>query len=224
MLLGSVFLPPSVLEPLAVELRRRGHRAGITAATDVTTPERVLDAYASGFGHGRGDDRGVIGVAHSNAGLYVAGLVSRGLLAGAVFMDAVVPSTAGGQQPVIPPDRREPLLAMASGGMLPRWTEWWPAADVRALFPDQRTFAEVDAATPRVPTSYLDGTVSIPAEWASGLPAAFLAFGDAYRTERERAESLGWPTRTLDLGHLGQLEDPALVAESVLELVEAMTA
>lgn len=220
MLLGSVFLPPSVLEPLAVELRRRGHRAHIAAATDVTTPERVLEAYASGFG----DDRGVIAVAHSNAGLYVAGLVSRGLLGGAVFMDAVVPPVAGGQQPVIPPDRREPLLVMASGGVLPRWTEWWPAADVRALFPDEPTFAEVDAATPRVPTSYLDGTVTIPAGWASGLPAAFLAFGETYRVERERAESLGWPTRTLDLGHLGQLEDPALVAESVLELVEAMTA
>ena len=220
MLLGSVFLPASVLEPLAVELRRRGHRAGITAAMDATTPERVLEEYASGFG----DDRGVIGVAYSNAGLYVPGLVGRGLLRGVVFMDAVVPPVAGGRQSVIPPDRRDALRAMASGGALPRWTEWWPAADVRALFPDERTFAEVHEATPRVPMSYLDGTVTTPAGWATELPAAFLAFGDTYGVERDGAESLGWPTRTLDLGHLGQLEDPALVAGSVLELIDAMTA
>ena len=139
-------------------------------------------------------------------------------------MDAVVPPVAGGRQSVIPHDRRDALHAMASGGALPRWTEWWPAADVRALFPDERTFAEVHEATPRVPMSYLDGTVTIPAGWATGLPAAFLAFGDTYRVEREGAESLGWPTRTLDLGHLGQLEDPALVAGSVVELIDAMTA
>ena len=72
---------------------------------------------------------------------------------------------------------------------------------------------------PRVPGGYLDGTVDVPTAWTADLPGAFLAFGETYAEERRTAASLGWPTRTLELGHLGQLQDPGGVARALLELI-----
>jgi hypothetical protein len=60
----------------------------------------------------------------------------------------------------------------------------------------------------------------VPEGWTEGLPAACLAFGDAYSEERRLAESLGWATQTLDLGHLGHLQQPGEVARILTVLIE----
>jgi hypothetical protein len=218
-LLGSVFLPASVFRPLADELRRRGHRVLIAAPGVAATPDEALDGYVAALA-GLDEAGPTIGVAHSNAGTYVPALVARGCLDAAVFMDAVLPDTDGGAVPVVREDLRDGLRDMVVEGALPPWTEWWPPDDVRALFPDQHTFEAVRRATPRVPGGYLDGTVEVPEAWTAGFPGAFLAFGGTYADEQRRAAALGWPTRTLDLGHLGQLQDPAGVAGALLELIE----
>ena len=217
-LLGSVFLPASVFRPLAEELSRRGHRVVIATPGDATTPAEALDAYVAAL-TALDDADGVVGVAHSNAGSYVPALVARGCLDAAVFMDAVLPDPGGGALPVVREDLRDALRDMLIDGALPRWTEWWATDDVRALFPDEPTSEEVHRAAPRVPGSYLDGTVDVPAAWTTDLPGAFLAFGETYAEERRTAAALGWPTRTLELGHLGQLQDPGGVARALLELI-----
>ncbi|WP_152192039.1 hypothetical protein [Georgenia satyanarayanai] len=218
-LLGSVFLPALVLEPLARELELLGSVTAVVGVAEAPDPARALAAYEAALA-GRGWD---VVVAHSNAGLYVPALAAQRAVGGAVLVDAALPAPAGGHHPVVPAALRGALAEQATDGLLPRWTEWWPAEDVRALFPTSRSHAAVHAATPRVPLSYLDGTVAVPAGWTDGVRGAYLAFGDTYADERRQARSLGWPTRTLPLGHLGLLTDPAGVARAVHELAAGFT-
>lgn len=214
-LLGSVFLPASVLEPLAAELERLGSTASVAGAEPAPDPEQVLSAYTTGLGARRWD----VVVAHSNAGLYVPALTGTAGVRRAVLMDAGLPAPAGGVHDVAPASLREALGPVAQDGLLPRWTDWWP--DVRELFPDAATHRAVHAATPRVPRSYVDGVIAVPAGWTSAVDGAYLAFGDTYDAERRSARALGWPVRTLPLDHLGFLTDPAGVARAVHDLATA---
>jgi hypothetical protein len=214
-LLGSVFLPAAVFGPLADALAEHGHRVRVAGAEHATTPDEVLEAYLAAIG----DPHGVVGVAHSNAGAYVPALVSSGGLDSVVFMDAVLPNPDGGEHDVVRSDPGDVLRAHVVDGALPRWTEWWPIDEVRPLFPDEPTFADVNDATPRVAAEYLDGTVEVPAGWTGGVRAAFLAFGETYADERRLAASLGWPTRTMGLAHLGFLQQPNDVARELTALI-----
>ena len=219
-LLGSVFLPATVFGPLADALAEHGHRARVASAEHATTPGEVLDAYLDAIG----DARGVVGVAHSNAGAYVPALVARGHLDSVVFMDAVLPGPDGGEHQAVRSDLGDVLRARVVDGALPRWTEWWPIDQVRPLFPDEATLADVHDATPRVAAEYLDGTVEVPAGWTDGVRGAFLAFGETYADERRLAASLGWPTRTIDLAHLGFLQRPNAVARELTALINGWQA
>lgn len=216
-LLGSVFLPASVLEPLAGELERLGSPTSVIGAEPAADPEQILAAYTAALGARRWD----VVVAHSNAGLYVPALTGTAGIGRAAFMDAGLPAPDGGAHDVAPASLREALGPVAEDGLLPRWTDWWPEEDVRELVPDARTRARLHAATPRVPAAYLRGSVPVPAGWSAALRGACLTFGDTYAAERDRARRLGWPVRTLPLGHLGFLTDPAEVARTVHELVTA---
>jgi hypothetical protein len=53
-------------------------------------------------------------------------------------VDAALPP-ASGAAPVSPLELLALLRDKASGGRLPRWTDWWDEAEVAALFPDQAT-------------------------------------------------------------------------------------
>jgi hypothetical protein len=215
-LLGSVFLPGTTFGPLADALAERGHRVRVASAERASTADDVLAAYLAALDQSHA---GVIAVAHSNAGAYVPALAARASLGAVVFMDAVLPEADGAMQPAVRADLAERMRPLVVDGRLPRWTDWWPMEDVVALFPDEQTFAEVHAATPRVPAEYLDTAVEVPEGWTVGLNGAFLAFGGTYAEERGRAESLGWRTRTMPLAHLGHLQQPEDVARELLHLV-----
>lgn len=58
----------------------------------------------------------------------------------------------------------------------------------------------------------------IVAGW-SDRPAGYLAFGDAYQTERVTAESWGWRSAQLDGGHLHMLNAPGEVAAAIARLL-----
>lgn len=216
-LLGSVFLPRLVSEPLERELRRRGHRVSTVVPQEAACADAVLTAYRAGCGAA---DRRPVVVAHSNAGLYVPALAAAGAISGALFMDAIVPEDSAHERPVMPVELRAWLVEKAEADSLPPWTRWWPPADVAALFPGDEVFVDVDAATPRIPLSYAHDAVGVPAGWTAGLAGAFLGLSDAYAEDAARARALGWPTRALNLGHLGHLLDPAAVAREVDGLLE----
>lgn len=215
-LLGSVFLPGTTFGPLADALAGRGHRVRVASAERASTADDVLAAYRAAVGESR---PGAIAVAHSNAGAYVPALAATARLGAVAFMDAVLPEADGAVQPTVRADLAERMRPLVVDGRLPRWTDWWPRKDVVALFPDEQTFADVQAVTPRVPVGYLDTAVDVPTGWTVGLKGAFLAFGETYAEERRRAESLGWPTETMSLAHLGHLQQPKEVARELLRLV-----
>ncbi|QEW01310.1 hypothetical protein F6J84_15200 [Microbacterium caowuchunii] len=210
--MGSVFLPGFVMDPLVSALRERGLVAERVAPTSVGSPEAVGEAYAdaaAGLG-------ATMAIAHSNAGNFVPTVAAGSAVRRIVFLDAVIPPLSGGTWPVMPARMRGMLLATARRGMLPPWTRWWPQESVRPLFPDDATFAQVDASAPSVPAAYLSSHISAPRKWSAELVCSYVAFGSGYADEVGIAATAGWPVRMLDLGHLGMLQDPAMVARAVM--------
>ncbi|WP_067499370.1 hypothetical protein [Actinoplanes sp. TFC3] len=208
-LLPSALLGPAVWQPVHAALTRRGWDV-ITADGRGSSTAEVQSRYLDGLP----DDRPYFVVPHSNAGLYVPGIVAVRSVAACVFVDAVLPGRAG-DVPVAP----EPLLVLLRDladpdGMLPPWTEWWAQEDVAALFPDAEVRAQVAAEQQRLPLSYFEETVAVSADW-SRVPAAYVAFGETYADECREAESRGWPTTELTGNHLHMLHDPEGTAEAI---------
>ncbi len=219
-LLTSVFLPATVWRPLMAQVEARDHSAVPVGATAPDSPHAALQAYSAALAE-LADRPDLIVVAHSNAGNYLPALVNAGLATSAVFLDAVLPAH-GGRWPVVPSALARELVARANSALLPPWTEWWPPAQTRALFPDTASYQAIRADEPRIPTSYLSGTLTLPDRWPAKIPAGYLAFGDTYAADRARAEQRGWPTVTLGLRHLGMLQDPVTVANELITLSRNM--
>jgi hypothetical protein len=197
-------------------LARAGRDVSVVprAPTAPRTPDEFLAHLLREVPRGRD----VVLVPHSNAGLYVPAVSAVRDVVAAVLVDAALPP-AGGPAPVAPPELLGGLdRLVGSDGVLPPWTDWWDEAQLAPLFPDAATRSAVEADQPRVPLEYLRGTVPVPDGWTS-LPAAYLAFGETYAAERDRAAGWGWPVRTLAGAHLHPVVDPEAVAAAVLGLL-----
>jgi hypothetical protein len=201
-LIGSPLLGPAVWKPVQERFRDRGWTSRVF---ELLSPGQPLDENS-------------ILVAHSNAGAYLPELAVRLSASVLVFVDAILPGSTG-RTPLAPDTLLPQLTALAdSDGLLPPWTAWWDEADVAVLFPDDETRRRIEAEEPRIPLAYFNRSMETPAGW-DDRPAAYLAFGDTYATERADAESRGWPTRTLEGNHLHMLVDPDAVASAILGLI-----
>lgn len=161
------------------------------------------------------DDRDVVLIPHSNAGLFVPALAAARRAVGYVFADAGLPGEVD-RVPMIPAEFRDMLAGMADGaGMLPPWTQWWAGEDLSALFPSARARELVEAEQVRLPLSYFAESVSVPPGWPD-RPGAYLAFGETYAADRAAAAARGWPVMTLAGQHLHMVVDPAGVAAAIV--------
>jgi hypothetical protein len=214
-LLASPLLGPAVWSRAAEVLVDRGRRVLVPpASAGITGPDDVLRMLRAALPAGEP----LVLVPHSNAGLYVAALAAERDVRGVVFVDAGLPSDAP-STPTAPPAFRAFLAGLADAeGRLPGWTHWWPDEDIAGLFPDDVARSAVEAEQPRLPLGYFDASVPSPAGWRR-LPAAYLAFGDAYAAERDLAHARGWPVTTLPGQHLHPLLDPEGVVATLLGLV-----
>ena len=164
------------------------------------------------------DDRELVLVPHSNAGLYVPAIIEHRQVSAVVFVDAGIPPPQGGEAPTAPAEFLEMLAAKADERrMLPVWTQWWDERDVAPLFPDAAVRADIERQQRRFPLSYFEDAVPVPAGWAD-RPCAYLAFGGTYQREAQTAGRLGWPVRVLNGDHLEMLVHPVAVADAVLAL------
>lgn len=212
-LAGSPLLGSLAWEPVGSLLRSDGHDVRVAPRRGravLTTPDEAVEDLLVDVP----EDRAVVLVAHSNAGLLAPLVSERRHVVGLVLVDAVLPT------PGAHPMASEPLLDRVApladtDGLLPRWTHWWPEEDVAALFPPGPVRWEIEGGQPRVTLEYLRSTVDVPADWPHATPGAYLAFGDTYAEDRSRAEALGWPTAELDGRHLHQLMDPKVVASRI---------
>jgi len=164
------------------------------------------------------DDRPVVLVAHSNAGLFVP-VIADGLsqpVVASVFVDAALPARSGPSAAA--PDDLLPLLQdLADGnGRLPGWTDWWGDEDVAELFPDAATRREVAAEQPRLPLDYFTQRIPTPATW-DDHPHTYVHLSPAYDETAADAESRGWTVRRLPGQHLHQLIDQHGVAALLVE-------
>lgn len=211
LVLPSPFLPDVAYEPWVDSLRRRGLDAVVAP---VPSPPDALELVELWTRLAAAD---TVLLPHSNAG-YLAPVVSDAL-GGApiVFVDAALPPP-GSPTRLAPARFRDFLAGIADErGLLPPWTRWWPRAEYAASLPGD-WFERIDEAAPRVPLSYVDAEVSLPPSWDRG-PCAYLAFGDTYSEEWDRAGQAGWSRRRLDGSHLHWLADPGAVTEAVLGLL-----
>lgn len=217
-LLPSPLLGPACWRPVAAALSGSGW-AVAEVPRPRTAPRGGADALAT-FLAAVPEGRDVVLVPHSNAGLFVPSLAAfRRRTAGYVFVDAGLPAPGAARAPMIPPEFYALLAGKAdSRGLLPPWTQWWEGEDLSGLFPDARTRAEVESEQQRLPLSYFQESVPVPPSWPAA-PGAYLAFGDAYDSERATAAALGWPVTTLAGEHLHMLVNPAQVAAAIAGLI-----
>lgn len=221
-LLHSPLVGPSTWYPVADRLRA----AGATAVVPVLTPAlagdppywprmvRVVRTALAGVPR----DEPVAVVAHSNAGLYVP-VVCAELdhpVAASVFVDAAMPARSG-DTPVEPPHMLHMVRGMAVDGVVPRWTDWWDAADVATLFPDDITRQRVTAEQPCLPLAYFESSVPVPDGWADH-PVAYLQLSPGYEAEAAEAADRAWRVESLPGDHLHQLVDPDAVTARLRHL------
>jgi len=218
-LLPSPLLGPSVWKPVVHALATNGWTTmPCSAPTSPHTGREVLDSFLAQLP----TDQGLILVAHSNAGAYIPILSTQRSVAGAVFVDALLPPPRG-DLPLAPPAFLNFLRQKVdAGGVLPVWTDWWEESDVAALFPDNETRHRIEREQPRLPMSYFEDQLVIPDGWDEGLPAAYLAFGNTYSRERDDAERRQWPVTTLVGDHLHLVNDPIQVATALIDLLKQM--
>jgi hypothetical protein len=225
-LVHSPSVGPRTWQRVAQRLARLGWEAAVPSLLHVTDEgppfwPRVVDAVRAGLGTA-GDGQGVVLVAHSNAGVFVP-VVTAALpnqVLGCVFVDAAVPPPSG-VAPVVPPELLGLLRDKASGGLLPRWTDWWDEEDVAPLFPHRRTRQAVTEEQPRLPLSYYEASVPVPAGW-DARPCAYLLFGPPYDEVAAEARRRDWIVERLPGRHLHQLVDPDGVARTLLAIADQM--
>ena len=205
LLLNSPLVGPGTWTPVAERLRERGR--------DVV----VADPRRAGA---RGP---VVLVPHSNAGLFAPGLAERLDAVATVYVDAAL-ADDGPDTAMAPPGLLAHLRTlMDPDGMLPPWSRWWPEDALEGLFPDDATRAALEREQPRLPLAYFTRRLGVPDGWTQ-RPAAYLAFGDTYAAEADRARRLGWPVEQVEGRHLHQLHDPDGVADAILRLESALRA
>ena len=219
-LVHSLALGPSSWEPAAEELRAAGHAVVVPSLLAVTSGDppfwpRVVEVVRAAV-----ESSGpLVLVGHSNSGLLLP-VLGTGLgrpVAAAVFVDAALPARTDAT-PTATPERLAALRDLAVDGVLPRWTDWWPAEQVAELFPDTSTQDRVIAEQPNLPLSYYEQRIPVPAGWADGLRCSYLQFSDAYADAAVEARERGWQVAYLPGRHLHQLVDPAAVARRIAEL------
>jgi pimeloyl-ACP methyl ester carboxylesterase len=181
----------------------------------------VVDAVRAGL-DAAGPNQPIVLVAHSNAGLFIPVITAAlpGQVRGCIFVDAALPPPSG-TAPVAPAELLTLLRDKASGGLLPRWSDWWDQDEVAGLFPDPQTQQTVTEEQPRLPLSYFEASVPVPVGW-DARPRAYLLFGPPYDEVATEAQGRGWMVQRLPGGHLQQLVDPDGVARSLLAIADQL--
>lgn len=168
-------------------------------------------------------DRSVLLVAHSNAGLFLPALAEalEPREVALLFADAAVPDPDEPDVRLAPEAFLAHLGGLATDGVLPPWSEWWPDEDLTSLYPDSATRALVSAEEPRLPLAFYQESLEVPRGWTSRR-CAYLLFSAGYESEAARAAGIGWPVRHLAGEHLHMLVDPAGIAGAVRDLAHIL--
>lgn len=219
-LLHSPLLGPYSLKATAAELAAHGLSAEAPAWPKLSSISEgyyatLARAMAATIDGGGSDP--VVLVAHSGAGALVPELARqlRSPVAGAVFLDAVLPHPNRSWLDNGPAETRDALRAGAQMGQLPPWDDWWPPGALAKLLPEDPIRQALVAELEPLPLAYFEEAA--PAAELTA-PASYLQLSDSYADEIRVAGRLGWPTISLPLNHLGPLSHPKAVAMILRQL------
>ena len=219
-LVHSLLLGPLSWAPVAAKLAAIGAVTIIPSLVDVTDSDdppfwpRVTGAVNDAVEQ-LPHDQPILLVAHSNAGLFVPAIAhaARRPVAGCLFVDGRLPRHTG-PSPAATPERLAHLRSKVTEGRLPQWTTWWAEDEIARLFPDSQTRSAVSAEQPRLPLSYYEQQIPVPAGW-DHRPCGYLLFGPPYDHVAQDARERGWDVEQIPGGHLHQLVDPDAVAARI---------
>lgn len=212
LLLHPPLLGPAVLQPLADELRRRGHDVALpdlraTVRTAAGWPERWRDAAAAS-----GPADAVLGF--SGAGVTLPAVSSAVGARRVVWVDALMPARTGATE--ADEEIRRLVAGLLRGDRIPDWTTWWGPGALDELLPDERLRAAVRAEGHELPADFYDVAVPVPVDWPES-GARYVQLSAAYDGAASRARDRGWPVAG-DGG--GRHLDVATAPEGVAALVE----
>jgi hypothetical protein len=218
LMIHSPLVGPLTLTPLGAALRDRGFDvvvADLRAALAGPRPQwrAIVDAASAAV------ESADVVVAHSGAGVLTPLLAERLSPRVAAFVDAVVPGV--GSSYCASAEFIEFIDSLRrDGSLLPPWCEWWGDEAIARLIPDDELRRRIAADTPRVPRSFYDDPVPVPAAWTSRCRCCFLQLSPAYDDDRARAVAYGWPTARLNGQHLDVAVRPREVGDLLVELIE----
>jgi Alpha/beta hydrolase family len=162
----------------------------------------------------------IVLVGHSGAGPLLP-VIANALtveVAALVFVDSILPSSAG-RVPLGPPAFMERLRELASDGVLAPWWTWFGEDAMSELVPDERLRAALEAEMPCLPLSYFEANVPVPDAWNRRPCGYLLLTTDPYGQSAAEARSLGWPVREIqDVRHLAIATDAIRVTDALLDL------
>ncbi len=213
LLLHSPLVGPSSLASTAAVLRDAGDVVVLPDLTGVAAaplPTWMVDRAVAEAGSAD------IVVAHSGAGALLPTVSASTGARAAVFLDAVLPTPGATTWSTEPAQQTLLHEHLGSDGRLAPWLSWWPDEVVERLLPDPVVRRAIAAECPRLPVSFYEHPVPLPATW---VPCAYVALGGAYADEEARAAALGWPVRSLGRSHLATVTHPDAVVAALLEVV-----
>ena len=226
-LVHSPLVGPTAWSRVARELKRRQRQAVVPSLLGLAgaeapqwrhAPDAVRAATASTKGP-------IVLVGHSGAGVLLP-IVADTLtaeVAALVFVDSFLPRT-GGRLHLAPPGFMSQLRPLATDGVLPPWSKWFGEETMRELVPDDRSRAALEAEMPRLPLSYFDAIVPLPAGWEAHPCAYLLLSDDPYGESAAEARDRGWAVVEIPgAGHLAMATEPEAVTDALLDLEEALS-
>jgi hypothetical protein len=209
LLVHPPLLGPAVMAPLAAALRHRGASVAVpdlraTVAEAVGWPERWVAAAAAA-----GSADGVIGF--SGAGLTLPAVAAAVGARRVVWVDAVVPATAG---VTVPDDEIRALVAgLVRNGRIPAWTTWWGPDALVDLVPHALRREAIEAEGHELPADFYDVAVPVPDRWPED-GARYVQLSAAYDDAAAEARRRGWPVvGGSSMAHLDVANHPILVAD-----------
>jgi hypothetical protein len=214
-LVHSPVTGPSTWRWVADELATRGHSVTVPAVPPAATALGWAAFVGAVGALSAGADRPVL-VGHSGAGTLLPRIGIRLRAKALVFVDADIPPEAGATT-LVPDEFLEFLRALADGGVLPPWSEWFGPDAMRELIPDDRKRGIVSAELPALPLSYFEDHVPVPAGWTD-TRCGYVLLSEAYAEQASKAAASGWPVARLPGAHLDIVTRPAAIADAILSV------
>jgi len=220
LLVHSPLVGAATWELVAADLAGRGCDVGVPDLTGtVAAGPPYCSRQAAVIARSAAGQPAIL-IGHSGAGplLAAAGAIID-QVRGYVFVDAGLPAPGQSWMETAPAELAAQLRDMADDqGWLPPWPQWWGDEILAELIPDPAARRHFAAGCPRLPLAMFEEVHPPVPRWPDA-PAAYLQLSEAYEDQAAAARELGWPVAERASHHLAPLTDPAMVAESLRELL-----